>query len=340
MAPPGRPSAGRPAKNKLNSSGSQQRHISDIIQKFNNSKSTRSGRSPSKRPRARSGSEPPDPAAPDLDLGSEPAGGVRAGPSDLAVSQEDSELVELIRVVMRSELDKVVSTLQKDFEGLQKSFRDSLDALSERIRDMEGRIFEKDQQIDSLSAELENRGKLVESLEDKIDDMEADLRLPVLIISGPAVPAPPPPPAPGARRSAAGDQQPWTPEDAASVAVAVIRKSLPAINIERSDIASCFRVGKSKTLVCRFVRHGPGSVRDSVYQGRFELMRHESQSGQLFISESLSQRRQAYMTTLLNAKKRKEIYTVFSRNGVVFYKEQKEGPAIRVYDAGKISRFT
>ena len=315
----------------------RQQTISSLIKKYSFPARSEASRSPSKRRRQqRSSSEPDDPSGDPGDLGmgsrdqavelrapagplSRPARGDGSSGSGLP---EGAELAELIRGVVRSELGLATATLQR-------SFKEAIDALGERIQELEGRLFEKDEEIERLSRELTRSQEETEELVDTVDHLETEMRQSTLIISGPAVPAPP-------RREGDGPRQP---ENVVPLAVSVINKAMPDVTVNDGDIASCFRVGGLQKLVCRFVRSGPGSTRDAVYQGRFQLMSQRDESQRLYIAESLSRRRQQCMSTLLAAKKRQQIYTVFTKNGVVFYKERKDGATIRADYPGQISRF-
>ena len=189
---------------------------------------------------------------------------------------------------------------------------------------MEGMLFEKGEEMDRLRKEVETTRTQLAAVEEALDDTDADRRQPTLVLSGPAVPAP------------RDDGR----EDAAEMAVSVIRSALPSVQVVKGDIAACFRVGKTRKLICRFLRHGPGSVRDLVYAGRFSLMRERDSSKKLFVAESLTRRRQVFFNTLFQARKENRIHSVFTRNGVVYYKERQHEQNIRIDSITKLSKFT
>ena len=329
--------AGNAANNGLSGSGSvsgRQQTISSLINRYDNRPAINK-QAPGKRSRQMSSPEldaplgdPSDPQAGSRDspVDLQPAGGGPARPlgqvSGGADASVNAELAELIRSVVRSELSLATTTLQR-------SLREAIDVLGERIAELEGRLFEKDEEIERLSRELLDSRNTTEELMDAVDHLETEVRQSTLILSGPAVPAP--------QRRESGES--YTPEDAASVAVAVIKRSMPSVTVNRSDVASCFRVGGLRKLVCRFVCSGPESVRDEVYRGRFQLMSQRDEAQRLFVAESLSRRRQQCLSVLLSAKKRQQLYTAFTKNGVVFYKERKDGANIRVDHPGQISRY-
>lgn len=125
--------------------------------------------------------------------------------------------------------------------------------------------------------------------------MGAEGRLPTLVLSGGAVPAPP-----LVERNENGRP---TIEDTAAVAIDALHKSLPEIHIRRHHLK--LRVRKSKKLVVKFAACSPNTVRDRVCQGRFSLMNEKDNSRKLFISGSLTPFRQDVCQAPLSAKKAK-----------------------------------
>ncbi|KAF0303748.1 Rho GTPase-activating protein 190 [Amphibalanus amphitrite] len=83
--------------------------------------------------------------------------------------------------------------------------------------------------------------------------------------------------------------------------------------------------GPNHRVIVRFVRSGQGSVRDAVMARRLELRGKD-----LYINESLTRLRGLIFRSLLAAKREKKIYTVYSRGGQVYFKEQQFGVGTRV----------
>ena len=78
-------------------------------------------------------------------------------------------------------------------------------------------------------------------------------------------------------------------------------------------------------MIVKFVRTGQDSARDRVMSRRLELKGRD-----LFVNESLTKLRGLIFRSLLAAKRDEKIYTVFTRNGNVFYKEKQHGVSTRV----------
>ena len=118
----------------------------------------------------------------------------------------------------------------------------------------------------------------------------------------------------------------WEQEDINALVVTTLNQCLPGLNLVESDLDRCHRLpGANNRVIVRFVRSGQGSVRDSVMSRRLELRGKD-----LYINESLTKLRGLIFRSLLAAKRDKNIYTVYSRGGQVYFKEQQHGVGSRV----------
>ena len=123
-------------------------------------------------------------------------------------------------------------------------------------------------------------------------------------------------------------------EDVEAALITMLNSAFPDLGLQRSDIERVHRTGKK--IWCRFVKSGAGSKRDQLYNGRLSL-RDNRKGNELYISECLTKARQELFAKLLAYKKDKKIYTVFTRYGSVFVKEQQYGRNIRVDDASALT---
>ena len=115
-------------------------------------------------------------------------------------------------------------------------------------------------------------------------------------------------------------------EDVNALVISVLNRSMPGLDITASDMDRAHRLpGPNNRVIVRFVRSGEGSVRDQVMTRRLELRGRE-----LFVNESLTKLRGQIFRSLLAAKREKKIYTVYSRGGHVFFKQQQHGVGKRV----------
>ena len=124
------------------------------------------------------------------------------------------------------------------------------------------------------------------------------------------------------RGGAAGRGGGWEErEDVNALVVNTLNRCMPGLNLADSDIDHAHRLpGPNNRVIVRFVRSGQNSARDMVMSRRLELRGRE-----LFVNESLTKLRGIIFRSLLAAKREGKIYTVFSRNGKVFYKEKQHG---------------
>lgn len=143
----------------------------------------------------------------------------------------------------------------------------------------------------------------------------------------------------GARgRSAAGGGGWEEREDVNALVVGTLNRCMPGLNLVDADIASAHRLpGPNNRVIVRFVRWGPDSARDQVWTRRLELRGKE-----LFVGESLTKTRSLIFRSLLAAKREKRLYTVYTRGGNVYFKEQQFGVSTRVDSLKKVrdSGFT
>ena len=115
-------------------------------------------------------------------------------------------------------------------------------------------------------------------------------------------------------------------EDVNALVVNTLNQCMPGLGIVVADIDRAHRLpGVNHRVIVRFVRSGEGSIRDRVMARRLELRGRE-----LYINESLTKLRSHIFRSLLAAKREKKIYTVFSRGGHVFFKQQQHGVGKRV----------
>ncbi|KAF0288414.1 hypothetical protein FJT64_013194 [Amphibalanus amphitrite] len=131
----------------------------------------------------------------------------------------------------------------------------------------------------------------------------------------------------GGRERVAGRAGEWEErEDINALVISTLNQCLPGLGLAANDIDRAHSLpGPNNRVIVRFVRSGEGSARDRVMARRMELRGRE-----LFINESLTKLRSRIFRSLLAAKRERRIYTVYSRGGHVFFKEQQHGVGKRV----------
>ena len=307
----------------------------------------------------------------------------KRGARDSSRSPSTRSVRDIVDDAIEGLESRVTLSLSRDLHEFRETLATEIEKLSERVRDLERHVEERDCVIAELTDELQQSRKEARMLETRVEDAEINSRLPCLILSGQAMaprhaPRLEPPlvggtaaepqaaaaadlgrgratvtSRPGEQSGAGGrgaDQSTssggdgrggarvrsggrsgggggaWEQEDINALVVNTLNRCLPGLNLVESDVDRCHRLpGANNRVIVRFVRSGQGSVRDSVMSRRLELRGRD-----LYINESLTKLRGLIFRSLLAAKREKRIYTVYSRGGQVYFKEQQHGVGTRV----------
>lgn len=224
--------------------------------------------------------------------------------------------------IMERAIQKLREQIQQDFDMFSETIRTEFSAVKARIRSIEEHLEVKDKEIEALTTSLQDVKKEVRLLQDRVEENELVNRLPSLVFSGkPFVRKPRDANAPEA-------------EDVEKMVLSVVRENFRDLNISASDIARAHRLPGEQKVICRFVRSGRGSLRDQLYYRRLELKGKE-----VFINECLTKRRAEIFGKLLSLKKSGKLFSVFSRNGQVFYTGEKFGKPTRVSSLEEIEKL-
>lgn len=220
-----------------------------------------------------------------------------------------------------------VAALRQELKTEFQTLKSEVQSLRARVQDLERHLEARESEVDTLRAHLVNRDAVIEGLVETVDELETDRRRPNLILSGPAVPPRP-------------NTDPHE-EDVTDTAVTLMQKMLPTVQVEKRDLTDCIRIG-GKRILCRFAR---APVRNAVYEKRLSLRKDErgqerGENDRLFINEDLSPKQREIFHALMEEKKARKIWTVFSRNGAVFCKTSQHAQKIRVTDVRQISQIT
>ena len=333
----------------------EERHsVSDLVRNFSDSSSELHG----KRDRSESGD-------------SAPAGkrGARERESaESSPSYRNTNLKAYLDVALDKLEDRITASISRDLHEFRELFAAEISALNDRVRDLERHVEERDSEVAELTRDLAAARKEVQSLQDRTENAEMNSRIPCLVLSGkamaphrsPRLSAPLPPAggsAPqgaalaaaaaeraGAGGSSVGGREPRPgggpsdggPEDINKLVISAVQSRLPGLHISEQDIDRAHRLpGPNSKVIVRFVRSGPGSVRDQLMTRRLELKGRD-----LFVNESLTACKSKIFRSLLDAKKTKKIYTVFTRWGHVFYKAEQFGTSTRVDSIDKLRELS
>ena len=281
-------------------------------------------------------------------------------------SSADATLRERMEVAFDDLERKVTQSLLRDLHEFRAGLSAEIVKLSDRVKDLERHVEERDGTIDELTEELQQSRKAVAALEIRVEEAEMNSRLPCLILSGaalaprnaprlepplsarsaPAAPASAPPgqsrggmtsrpadrPAggggrPGERGQSAAGGGGWEErEDVNALVIHTLNRSMQGLNLIEEDIDRAHRLPGPNNRV--IVRF----VRSGQGSVRDQVWsrRLELRGKDLFINESLTRLRGQIFRSLLAAKRDKKVYTVYSRGGHVYFKEKQHGVSTRV----------
>ena len=284
-------------------------------------------------------------------------------------SPRKGEVKELIEDAVEGIESRLSLFISKELHDFQSSLQEKFDALHARIKDLEEHVNEKDLELERMSTELKETREEMKKLGDRSENAEMNSRIPCLILSGramtphhgPRLAAPLRPAAErtprgadsagpsgeragasavlgggggggGGARSGEGAGE----EDVNQLVISVLQSHFQGLDISVSDIDRAHRLpGPNHRVIVRFVCSGSGSIREQLMMRRMELRG----SNDLYINESLTALKSQIQRSLLEAKKAKKIYTVFTRWGHVYFKAEKFGTSTRVESLAKVRQL-
>ena len=344
-------------ESSTDSADSRERHsVSELVRSYGDVLSE--GHGGGKRDRSESGDHAPagKRGAPEPESRRSPA------PHNIA------DMKEYLEVALEKLENRITASISNDLHEFRELVTTELGALTDRVRDLERHVEERDLEVERLTSDLATTKKELKQLQDRAENAEMNARIPCLVLSGramaprhaprldaplqPAGQAVPrggdPPGAPsraesaGARAGASGvrggpaggdGRAAGEAEDIYGLVIGAVRARLPGLDVTSDHIDRAHRLpGPNNRVIVRFVHSGPGSVRDQLMTRRLELRGHND----LFINESLTTKRSQIYRSLLDAKKASKIYTVFTRWGHVHFKREKFGTSTRVDTVEKL----
>lgn len=286
---------------------SQQSSVRDMIQKLDKQKGSL-GASPSKKRRVSRNLSP---------LSASSSVSAEATLSTLPVTE----------AALKATMMKMVNIIKHDMTAEFEALREDFGKLHNRIKDLEDHIASRDLQLDELERCLCDRDARIMDLQSEVDQLHSDARRKDLILSGPAVPLPP--------------SEPWT-EDVVETTVNMLQNRLPGVRVSSADLDDAFRIGKGKNIVVKFRSGAKNSLRNKVYESRFQMQAPSSGANdttgprKLFVRENLSPYRQKIFSALLTEKLANRLYTVFTKNGEVYCKMTQYGRKIKIESLSRL----
>lgn len=243
---------------------------------------------------------------------------------------EEEELSgRLTPAMLQDQLKRMSEALMDKMDQTTERLSSEFAAMKQRIQDLEQHVEEQGIVIDELRRTVDKKDQRVRELECQVQDIRMEQNRPYLIFEGEGVPSPP-------------SQRPWT-EDIRGTVVDMVGKYLPDVRVEKQDIEHCYRAARGRKIVCKFMRYGRGSPRDTIYEKRVTLGRDEAgqrreKSQSLFVNEKLSEGAQSAFTELRNAKREGLIHAVFTRDCRICVRMFEHGKILRVNNSDDLDR--
>ncbi|KAF0302163.1 hypothetical protein FJT64_025705 [Amphibalanus amphitrite] len=219
-----------------------------------------------------------------------------------------------LKTFIASENTKCVREVKEANDRRMQAVEDSLSFALDSVTALSNRQKSADSELMELKRETADLKMRLQQLELNEDRQEQQKRLSSLIFSGPVLQA-------ESRR-----------ERAANLIESLIRQYIRHA-LDRTQVKTLIRFRNGKVMM-EFTSSGPGSDRDIVYRSRARL-----RGSGLFVSESLTPRRQAMFMDLLSLKKEGRIFSVFTRSGDILACKSRDSAPVRVADPEAVRRL-
>ena len=206
------------------------------------------------------------------------------------------------------------------------AFNSKFEAMERRLEIVEAENMSQDNEIKQLKLKLEADAAKIQHLQDQVESIDVNRRLDSLILT------------------CADFEHKEKTEDMEERAVEALNKRMLDLGLELKDLNTAHRLKADNRVIVKFARR---SVRNRVYEGRFDLPREQRDSegrkmAPLYIAECLTAKNNDIYQELLRARRPENgsvIASVSSRRGIVICKKQKGGTNIRVPDEEHLVRM-
>ena len=225
---------------------------------------------------------------------------------------------ETVSSDLKAELKSLISeSVESAVSGLWQKIEKKLNAYENRFDRLENQIFDRDQVINELQEREEAGRRQIQELEERVDELERHSRASNLIFRSERF---------GKRKEG---------EDIAAITIAVINESFPDRKVGKADFSNIHRLQNENTVICVFNNK---MLRNAIYEDRIKLSQSSAtRSHRLYVNESLTAQKREIFGKLLELKKRSNVWTVFTRDGIPCFKHSKESPPTRVYSMQQLT---
>ena len=210
---------------------------------------------------------------------------------------------------------KCVEAIRDSNERRMAAMEEAVSFAMDSISNIAARQQSADADILQLRRENQEMLSRLRHLEMQEDRLQQERRMTCLLFSGPVI------------------QRQNRHEEAAGLVYRLIRQHMQ-YDLDRSQLKTAFRL-KSGKIMAEFSSAASGSDRDVLFRTKSKL-----KGSGLFISESLTPRRHAMYMDLLQLKRERVIFSVFTRSGNVMVCKSRDSAPIRVADPGTVRQLS
>ena len=218
----------------------------------------------------------------------------QGSPADQQVSGLSEEICDL-KDYIKAEL----SQLREEFKGWSEArlaaVEHAVEFALDSVSAASAKAVAAEAEAKRAISGLETVSERLRHLEDRCDNAEQNSRLDLLVFSGKAIPK-------------------SRPDENSALIVRQLLEEHMGYRLNETEINRAHRIPSGK-IVVKFNRTGPSSEKEQVWKQKSRL-----RGKNLYVQESLTERRQEIFQALLQARRDGKIFSVFTQGGKVYYK--------------------
>ena len=220
-----------------------------------------------------------------------------ASPGDKQVSGGKGLCEEICE--LKDYIKEELSKLREEFKGWSEArlaaVEEAVSFALDSVAAASAKASAAESEANRAISELETVSQRLRRVEEVTDATEQNARLDLLVFSGKVIPK-------------------SRPDENCALLVCKLLEEHMGYRVNDEQISRAHRIQSGKTVV-KFNRTGPGSDKEQVWRLRTKLRGKD-----LYVQESLTERRQEIFQILLQARKDGRIFSAFTQGGKIFYK--------------------
>ena len=214
----------------------------------------------------------------------------------------DGSSLEAVKSIVNQGIDKMTKLMEENFKRMER-----------RIEILEGELFLKDAETKALQNKVSAQEATIQSLTEQLEGIDTNRRMNSLIL----------------KTEEFGKRE--REEDIEGKVISILNQRFPDVHVTPQDIQTTHRLQGDSTVIVKFAKT---KLKEEIYERRMNQAKVQNRGDRLvaplYVNESLSAKNKAIFGALLEAKRRKKIYTVYTRRGAVFCKLDRESAGRRI----------